>query len=242
MFWPFQTYRPAFLSSLWCITALLASSTPAYAQLGLKGKAEQSCLWFVPAGVLSAAWSCGAQATRRFMVNQKRWSNYCFWCKRRRRGREVAWRERYSPCAVIVWLQCCCWRSHANMQEQHERMCVSGWGGLYLQHTVKALLGLSDTISNTNHFKCWDITWLYRGTTSTTSLMIVQPFPSFQINFPHQTAFTCPLSYSAITSQASWQNKSDRIGKGGRWAAKRKECTQARSIQVKACKTLKDWI
>ncbi|MEQ2302373.1 hypothetical protein AMECASPLE_006204 [Ameca splendens] len=40
VFWLSQTYRPSFLSSLWYITVLLASSTPAYVQLGLKGKAE----------------------------------------------------------------------------------------------------------------------------------------------------------------------------------------------------------
>lgn len=42
-----------FSSSLRYITVLLASPTPAYVQLGLKGKAKLFCLWFVPAGVLS---------------------------------------------------------------------------------------------------------------------------------------------------------------------------------------------
>lgn len=66
-----------FPSSLRYITVLLASSTPAYVQLGLKGKAELFCLWFVPAGVLSEH-SAGTplpsdrpvQAARRFMVYQ----------------------------------------------------------------------------------------------------------------------------------------------------------------------------
>lgn len=68
---------PPFPSSLRYITVLLASSTPAYVQLGLKGKAELFCLWFVPAGVLSEH-RAGTplpsdrpvQAARRFMVYQ----------------------------------------------------------------------------------------------------------------------------------------------------------------------------
>lgn len=114
---PFLSCHLFFSSSLWYITVSLASSTPAYVQLGLKGKAELFCLWYVPAGVLSEALPSdrSTQAARWFMVYQNSRVIIVF-CVR---GKGATWSERYSHCSVIVWLQCC-WLPHADSQEREE--------------------------------------------------------------------------------------------------------------------------
>lgn len=87
--------------------------------------------------------------------------------------------------AVIVWLQCC-W--HANTWEQEEEEAARR----YLQRAVTALLVLSDTVSNTNHFKCWDITWLYRRTTILYDCTAISIIPD---QFSHITRLL-PAHYS----------------------------------------------
>lgn len=89
---PFLSCHLFFSSSLWYITVSLASSTPAYVQLGLKGKAELFCLWYVPAGVLSEALPSdrSTQAARWFMVYQNSRVIIVFLCKGGKEPLEVS--------------------------------------------------------------------------------------------------------------------------------------------------------
>lgn len=168
------------LSSLRYITAFLASSTPAYVQLGLKGKAELFCLWFVPAGVLSERRSGtpppsdrASQAARRFMVNQNGGVIIVFGV----RGQE----ELRCDSLITVLLAAACRHTQEREEgdEEETQKHTHTHTHRNLQYTVKSLLILSDShslslffylpVSNTNHLKgshCWDITRLYRGTTT----------------------------------------------------------------------------
>lgn len=168
------------LSSLRYITAFLASSTPAYVQLGLKGKAELFCLWFVPAGVLSERRSGtpppsdrASQAARRFMVNQNGGVIIVFGV----RGEE----ELRCDSLITVLLAAACRHTQEREEgdEEETQKHTHTHTHRNLQYTVKSLLILSDShslslffylpVSNTNHLKgshCWDITRLYRGTTT----------------------------------------------------------------------------
>lgn len=212
---PLFLSSPLLSSSLWYNTVLLASSTPAYVQLRLKGKAELFCLWFVPAGVLSEQ-RAGTplpsdHAMQAVYGLPKWWSNYCFWCT----GETgAAWRERYSPFAVIVWLQCCLlphadtlsgggwgwgvWNTHSHRCLQYKSMHTPRETWAYTQWQ-KALSALRDylPVSSTNHFKCpclRDIVWLYHGTAASSWLCShFQTFSSFQINFLHQNSFYLPI-------------------------------------------------
>lgn len=133
---------PPSLSSLRYITAFLASSTPAYVQLGLKGKAELFCLWFVPAGVLSERRSGtpppsdrASQAARRFMVNQNGGVIIVFGV----RGEQ----ELRCDSLITVLLAAAC----RHTQEREEGDEEQKHTHRNLQYTVKSLLILSDSHS-----------------------------------------------------------------------------------------------